>query len=81
MVVNELSVLIADEAGAGIMRSCSLLAKACLREGLHVFAASDYPSLIRGGHKSRAGNSRVKRGTRRDWPVSDALKPSWAMGT
>ncbi len=52
MVLNELSALIGGEAGAGIMRSGSLLAKACLRGGLHVFAASDYPSLIRGGHNS-----------------------------
>ena len=48
--VNDLSLLIGGEAGAGISRSGFLFAKACMRGGLHVFGANDYQSLIRGGH-------------------------------
>jgi len=48
--VNELSVLIGGEAGAGIFRSGFLFAKTCMRGGLHVFGTNDYQSLIRGGH-------------------------------
>lgn len=50
MAVNEVSVLIGGEAGAGIMRSGSLMAKACMRGGLHVYSANDYQNTIRGGH-------------------------------
>lgn len=50
MKVNDLSILIGGEAGAGITRSGYLLAKACIRGGLSVFGANDYQSLIRGGH-------------------------------
>ena len=48
--VNEVSVLIGGEAGAGITRSGYLFAKACMRGGLYAFGANDYQSLIRGGH-------------------------------
>jgi len=48
--VNELSVLIGGEAGAGIFRSGFLFAKTCMRGGLYVFGTNDYQSLIRGGH-------------------------------
>ncbi|MEM2904490.1 MAG: 2-oxoacid:acceptor oxidoreductase subunit alpha [Candidatus Bathyarchaeia archaeon] len=48
--MNELTVLIGGEAGAGIMRSGSLLARAFMRGGLHVYSANDYQNLIRGGH-------------------------------
>lgn len=50
MIVNQLSILIGGEAGAGITRSGFLFAKACLRGGLDVFGTNDYQSLIRGGH-------------------------------
>lgn len=50
MQVNELSVLIGGEAGAGIARSGFLFAKTCMRGGLSVFGTNDYQSLIRGGH-------------------------------
>ncbi len=50
MKVNDISILIGGEAGAGITRSGYLLAKACTRGGLYVFGANDYQSLIRGGH-------------------------------
>jgi 2-oxoglutarate ferredoxin oxidoreductase subunit alpha len=50
MHVNDFSFLIGGEAGAGIARSGFLLAKACMRGGLHVFGTNDYQSLIRGGH-------------------------------
>ena len=50
MKVNQISVLIGGEAGAGIFRSGFLFAKMCMRGGLHVFGTNDYQSLIRGGH-------------------------------
>jgi 2-oxoglutarate ferredoxin oxidoreductase subunit alpha len=50
MKVNDLSVLIGGEAGAGITRAGYLFAKACMRGGLHAFGTNDYQSLIRGGH-------------------------------
>jgi len=50
MTINNLSLLVGGEAGAGITRSGFLFAKACLRGGLYVFGANDYQSLIRGGH-------------------------------
>jgi 2-oxoglutarate ferredoxin oxidoreductase subunit alpha len=43
-------VLVGGEAGAGISAAGSLLGRAFLRGGLHVFGTIDYPSLIRGGH-------------------------------
>jgi len=50
LIANRISVMIGGEAGAGINRSGFLLAKSCLRGGLHVFGTIDYQSLIRGGH-------------------------------
>jgi len=50
MKINEISVLIGGEAGAGITRSGYLFAKACVRGGLYAFGVNDYQSLIRGGH-------------------------------
>ncbi len=50
MIVNDLSLLVGGEAGAGISRSGFLFAKSCLRGGLNVFGTIDYQSLIRGGH-------------------------------
>ena len=47
---NEISVLVGGEAGVGISAAGSLLGRAFLRGGLHVFGTIDYPSLIRGGH-------------------------------
>ncbi|MBI2547886.1 2-oxoacid:acceptor oxidoreductase subunit alpha [Candidatus Woesearchaeota archaeon] len=43
---------IAGEAGFGIMNSGEVFAKCCLRQGFHVFAYTEYPSLIRGGHNT-----------------------------
>jgi 2-oxoglutarate ferredoxin oxidoreductase subunit alpha len=48
--VNDLSILVGGEAGAGITRAGYLFAKACMRGGLHAFGTNDYQSLIRGGH-------------------------------
>ncbi|UCD73396.1 MAG: 2-oxoacid:acceptor oxidoreductase subunit alpha [Candidatus Bathyarchaeota archaeon] len=50
MILNQISVMIGGEAGAGIARSGFLFAKTCMRGGLHVFGTNDYQSLIRGGH-------------------------------
>ncbi|UCH57304.1 MAG: 2-oxoacid:acceptor oxidoreductase subunit alpha [Candidatus Bathyarchaeota archaeon] len=47
---NSVSFLIGGEAGQGITRSGSLLGKALMRGGFHVFGANDYPSVIRGSH-------------------------------
>jgi len=49
MKVNDLSVSIGGEAGAGITRSGYLFAKICVRGGLYAFGVIDYQSLIRGG--------------------------------
>jgi 2-oxoglutarate ferredoxin oxidoreductase subunit alpha len=58
--INELSVLIGGEAGAGIFRSGFLFAKTCLRGGLHVFGTNDYQSLIRGGHNFYVARVNIK---------------------
>jgi 2-oxoglutarate ferredoxin oxidoreductase subunit alpha len=47
---SRITFLIGGEAGQGITRSGSVLGKALMRAGLHVFGANDYPSIIRGGH-------------------------------
>ena len=49
---NSVSFLVGGEAGQGITRSGSLLGKALMRGGFHVFGANDYPSVIRGSHNS-----------------------------
>jgi 2-oxoglutarate ferredoxin oxidoreductase subunit alpha len=57
-----ISVLVGGEAGQGITRSGSLLAKALMRAGLNVFGVNDYPSVIRGSHnfyQLRASNGEV----------------------
>src|SRR5437762_1637207 len=41
---------IGGEAGFGIMSSGTMLAKTFSRNGYHVLATNEYPSLIRGGH-------------------------------
>ena len=59
---NSVSFLVGGEAGQGITRSGSLLGKALMRGGFHVFGVNDYPSLIRGGHNFyilRASDERV----------------------
>lgn len=43
---------IAGLAGGGIAVTGTLFAKLCMRQGLHVFAYGEYPSLIRGGHNT-----------------------------
>ncbi len=50
MFANELVLKIGGEAGYGIMLTGRIFAKACTRSGLNVYAYSEYPSLIRGGH-------------------------------
>ncbi len=50
LVDNSVSFLIGGEAGQGLTRSGSLLGKAFMRGGFHVFGANDYPSVIRGSH-------------------------------
>ena len=47
---DTINILIGGEAGQGITRSGSLLGRALMRGGLHVFGTNEYPSLIRGGH-------------------------------
>ncbi len=47
---DTINILIGGEAGQGISRSGSLLGRALMRAGLHVFGTNEYPSLIRGGH-------------------------------
>jgi len=59
---EDISVLVGGEAGQGITRSGSLLAKALMRAGLNVFGVNDYPSVIRGSHnfyQLRASNDEV----------------------
>jgi len=59
---NSVSFLIGGEAGQGITRSGSLLGKAFMRGGFHVFGVNDYQSLIRGGHNFyvlRASDERI----------------------
>ena len=50
IIGNSLSILVGGEAGQGITRSGSLLGRAIMRGGFHVFGVNDYPSIIRGGH-------------------------------
>ncbi|MDO8513485.1 MAG: 2-oxoacid:acceptor oxidoreductase subunit alpha [bacterium] len=50
MESQNIVVAIGGVAGAGIMESGHLLAKYALASGLFSFMASEYPSLIRGGH-------------------------------
>jgi 2-oxoglutarate ferredoxin oxidoreductase subunit alpha len=47
---GSVSFLVGGEAGQGITRSGSLLGKALMRGGYHVFGVNDYPSVIRGSH-------------------------------
>jgi len=49
-LANRVTFLIGGEAGQGITRGGSVLGRALIRAGLHVFGAVDYPSIIRGGH-------------------------------
>ena len=52
MKVNDMTVKLAGEAGAGVATIGTMLAKLAQRSGLYVFAHNDYPSLIRGGHNT-----------------------------
>jgi len=49
---NKLSIKIAGPAGFGIKITGMILAKVFTRLGLYVFAYTEYPSLIRGGHNT-----------------------------
>lgn len=51
---NELTWKIGGEAGFGIMVSGLNFAKTCMRAGLSVFEANEYPSIIRGGHNTES---------------------------
>lgn len=60
--MNELTWKIGGEAGFGIMVSGLNFARMCMRGGLHIFTANEYPSLIRGGHNTetvRASEQKV----------------------
>ena len=48
--MNRLSIKITGPAGFGIKVTGVMLAKIFIRKGLNVFAYTEYPSLIRGGH-------------------------------
>ena len=48
--MNDFIFKIAGEAGQGIASAGLILSKTALRSGHFVFASSEYPSLIRGGH-------------------------------
>lgn len=50
--MNKINWKIGGPAGAGIMTVGTAFAKVCSRAGLHVFAYTEYPSLIRGGHNT-----------------------------
>ncbi len=45
---------IGGEAGYGILSAANIFARTFTRGGYNVFAASEYPSLIRGGHNTGA---------------------------
>ena len=51
-ISNMLSIKIAGPAGFGIKVTGQILAKVFLRLGADVFAYTEYPSLIRGGHNT-----------------------------
>ncbi|RLE61228.1 MAG: 2-oxoacid:acceptor oxidoreductase subunit alpha [Thermoprotei archaeon] len=57
----DISIIIGGEAGAGVMRSGYILARALVRGGLSVFGTNDYPSLIRGGHNAYMIHASDKR--------------------
>ncbi len=50
MSTNELTVMIAGEAGQGVESTGRGFVRAIVRGGLHVFGVQDYYSRIRGGH-------------------------------
>jgi 2-oxoglutarate/2-oxoacid ferredoxin oxidoreductase subunit alpha len=43
---------VAGAAGEGIKTTGMMLSKTCVRQGLHTFDYTEYPSLIRGGHNT-----------------------------
>lgn len=49
-MTSEISVRIGGDAGQGVESTGAGFCKALARSGLHVFAATDYRSRIRGGH-------------------------------
>lgn len=50
--MNNFSIKIVGPAGFGIKSTGVTLAKSLVRSGLNVFAYTEYPSLIRGGHNT-----------------------------
>jgi len=60
---NELSLVLAGEAGQGVQAVEAILTRAFRQEGYHVFAAQEFMSRIRGGSNStllRVGTSPVR---------------------
>lgn len=49
--MEDLHLLVAGPAGAGVFLTSSILGKALLRHGYEVFITNEYPSLIRGGQQ------------------------------
>ncbi len=52
MLMNDMTIKLAGEAGQGVESSGAGFTKALVRGGLHVFGLPDYMSRIRGGHNS-----------------------------
>jgi 2-oxoglutarate ferredoxin oxidoreductase subunit alpha len=49
-MIDSVTWKIGGEAGFGIMSAGTMLARAFARQGYHILATNEYPSLIRGGH-------------------------------
>jgi len=52
MVENHLNWMVGGQAGYGIMSTGAIFGRCCSRAGLNIFASTEYPSLIRGGHNT-----------------------------
>ncbi len=62
MAIQELSILVGGEAGAGLDTTGQILLLCASRGGLYAFGNTEIPSLIRGGHNSfsvRIGSEKV----------------------
>ena len=63
MPVNKLSWMIGGPQGSGINRSAEVFARACIRNGLHVFSNIEYHSNIMGRHsfyRVRVNDKRIR---------------------
>jgi len=63
--LNELSVVLAGEAGQGVQAIASILTRAFRQEGYHVFVCHEFMSRIRGGSNSKM--LRISSGPLRAW--------------